>query len=453
MKPVLHNYDIYPKVVLSDVKHKFTVKPLGDHAKFESGAEYVLNVFKVDEANPSAYPERGGRQTFSAVPDENGCLVFDAALSGESEHFVNVYKKGVEKRLFTFSLYSLAHDMRGRIPLRGDLHIHTCRSDGGEGPTTVCANYRAHGYDFFTISDHRRYYPSIEAIEFYKDVTDFTVVAGEEIHLPLNDVHYVNFGGTYSINALITDSANDEKAGKDLKYRSLDGKAPDPMEKEAFIEMIKERAKDVPREHESERRSFAVMEWIYGHMQKNGGLGIFPHPYWLCQMDQLPEEYTRFIYEKAPFDAFEVLGGENYYHHNGYQTALYYEMKAKGIDRPIVGSTDSHGSTENNRNALICSTIVFANENERTALIRAIKNKYSVAVDTISTEYRLVGDFRFVKYGSFLLENYFPLHDLACEAEGYYMNRLVAGDPRAAEILKLMKGQIPEMQKKYFAVD
>lgn len=330
--------------------------------------------------------------------------------------------------------------------------MHTCRSDGAEGPTTVCANYRGHGYDFFTISDHRRYYPSIEAIEFYKDLTDFNIVVGEEIHLPLNDVHYVNFGGTYSINALLTGSANDEKAGKDLRYRSLDGIAPEPMEREAFIEMIRERAKSVPREHESERLSFAVLEWIYEHMQKNGGLGIFPHPYWLCQMDQLPEDYTRFIYEKAPFDAFEVLGGENYYHHNGFQTALYYEMKAKGMDRPIVGSTDSHGSTKNNRNALICSTIVFADKNERTSLIDAIKNKYSVAVDTISAEYRLVGDFRFVKYGSFLLENYFPLHDLACETEGYYMNRLVAGDPRAAEVLKVMKGQVPEMQKKYFAL-
>ena len=452
MNPILHNYDIYPKVVLSDVKNTITVKPLGDHAKFESGAEYTVNVFKVNEANPSVYPERGGRLSFTVIPDENGSLVFETALTGESEHFVNVYKKGSDKRLFTFSLYSLAHDMKGRIPLRGDLHIHTCRSDGKEGPTTVCANYRGHGYDFFTISDHRRYYPSIEAIEFYKDMTDFTIVPGEEVHLPLNDVHYVNFGGTYSINALLTDSANDEKAGKDLKYRSLDGIAPAPMEKEAFIEMIKEKSKDIPREYESERRSFAVLEWIYGHMQKNGGLGIFPHPYWLCQMDQLPEDYTRFIYEKAPFDAFEVLGGENYYHHNGYQTALYYEMKAKGIDRPIVGSTDSHGSTKNNRNALICSTIVFADKNERVSLIEAIKNKYSVAVDTISAEYRLVGDFRFVKYGNFLLDNYFPIHDLACEAEGYYMNRYVAGDPRASEILKLMKGQIPEMQKKYFAV-
>ena len=245
MKSVLHNYDIYPKVVLSDVTNRITIKPLGDHAAFESGKEYTVKIFKVNEANPSVYPERDGRFSLTVIPDEHGCLVFDAALTGESEHFVNVHKSGEDKRLFTLSLYSLSHDMKGRIPLRGDLHIHTCRSDGAEGPTTVCANYRAHGYDFFTISDHRRYYPSIEAMEFYKDMTDFTIVPGEEIHLPLNDVHYVNFGGTYSINALLSDSANDEKAGKELKYRSLDGVAPDPMEKEAFMEMIGEKAKEL----------------------------------------------------------------------------------------------------------------------------------------------------------------------------------------------------------------
>ena len=329
--------------------------------------------------------------------------------------------------------------------------MHTCRSDGGEAPATVAANYRGHGYDFTVISDHHRYYPSLEAIEYYGDLTDLTIVPGEEVHLPLNDVHYVNFGGSYSINALVKPSANDEQ-GDDLAHRSLDGKAPEPMTREAFLEMIRERAKAVPREYESERLSFAVMQWIYEHMQANGGLGIFPHPYWLCQMMQLPEDYTEFIYKEAPFDAFEVLGGENYYQHNGFQTGLYYEMKAKGIDHPVVGSTDTHGSTEHNRNALICSTIVFSKANTREELIDAIKNKYSIAVDSISKEYRLVGDFRLMKYASFLIENYFPIHDLACRAEGYYMNRYIAGDKRALDVLKAMKGQIPEMQKKYFEV-
>jgi predicted metal-dependent phosphoesterase TrpH len=342
--------------------------------------------------------------------------------------------------------------MAGRIPLRGDLHVHTCRSDGKESPEIVCANYRAHGYDFTVISDHHRYYPSLEAQAFYKNVTDMSIVQGEEVHLPLNDVHYVNFGGSYSINALVKPSPNEEKAGSDLACRSKDGNAPEPMSREEFCEMIRERAKSVPRENESERLSYAVLEWTYGHIKDNGGLGIFPHPYWLCQMMQLPEDYTEFIYKNAPFDAFEVLGGENYYQHNGFQTALYYDMKSKGYDRPVVGSTDTHGSTEHNRNALICSTVVFARENTDKALIEAIKEKYSVAVDTISSEYRLVGDFRWVKYGSFLLENYFPLHDLLCKAEGYYMKLYATGDVRAESVLSAMKGQIPELQKKYFSL-
>ena len=452
MKAVLYNYDIYPKVVLSDTENKITVQPLGAHSEFDKNKEYTVKIFKVDQSNPSVYPERSGRISLTVKPDERGCLVFSTALEGEGEHFINLYDAPDARQFCTLSVYSLAHDMKGRIPLRGDLHMHTCRSDGREGPTSVAANYRGHGYDFFTISDHRRFYPSLEAIEFYKDITDFNIVPGEEIHLPLNDVHYVNFGGTYSINALVKPSANEEKAGDDLKYRSTDGSAPIPMEREEFIEMIKERAKSVPRENESERLSYAVLEWIYEHIRLNKGLGIFPHPYWLCQMMQLPEDYTEFIYENSPFDAFEVLGGENIFSHNGFQTGLYYEMKAKGFDRPVVGSTDSHGSTEHNRNALICSTIVFAKENERFEIIDAIKNKYSVAVDTIRSEDRLVGDFRWIKYAILLMENYFPLHDLACEAEGYYMNRYVAGDQRAKNVLKEMKGQIPEMQKKYFAL-
>ena len=140
------------------------------------------------------------------------------------------------------------------------------------------------------------------------------------------------------------------------------------------------------------------------------------------------------------------------YSHNGFQTGLYYEMRMKGFDPPVVGSTDSHGSTEHNRNALICSTIVFAKENTTEGIISAIKEKYSIAVDTISAEYRLVGDFRLMRYASFLMENYFPIHDLACKTEGYFMNRYVAKDTLASEVLKMLKGQIPAMQKKYFNV-
>jgi hypothetical protein len=50
------------------------------------------------------------------------------------------------------------------------------------------------------------------------------------------------------------------------------------------------------------------------------------------------------------------------------------------------------------------------------------------------------------------MENYYPVHDALCRTEGYYMNRHIAGDKRATQILADMKGQIPEMIAKYFVM-
>ena len=160
--------------------------------------------------------------------------------------------------------------------------------------------------------------------------------------------------------------------------------------------------------------------------------------------------------EKHPFDAFEVLGGERYYEHNGFQTARYYDERAKGHIFPIVGSTDSHSSYESNAGAFICETIVFSPENERKALISSIKDFYSVAVDTISKEFRLVGETRFIRYGCFLLKNFFPLHDELCFEEGRLMKQYVTGTAsereEAAEILKAINGRMKRFNKKYFAL-
>lgn len=459
MKYELYNYDIFPMVFLAGEEKLITIKPLGIHADFVPGNEYTVYLRRAEIAEDKRYANSGGTVEVKAVPDADGCLRFRATFPAEGMYLVQVHLNPAEKKLFQLNLYALNEDMRGRYPFRGDLHMHSRRSDGREDPSVVAANYRGHGYDFTVISDHRRYYPSLEVREKLgigpddkSALTDYLVVQGEEVHLPLNAAHFVSFGSKFSINALVTPNANQEKAGDDPKWRSLGGECPEPMTEEEYIDMIHRLAEDIPLENEAERYSLAALRWIQSQVEKGDGLGIFPHPYWLCSTMQLSESFTREVYKDRPFDAFEVLGGENYYQHNGFQTGFYYEMKAQGYDYPVVGSTDSHGSTEHNRNALICSTIVFAPENTTRALIDSIKSKYSVAVDTISSEYRLVGDFRFLKYGSFLMENWYPLHDLACRSEGYYLKKYVNNDTsvNAEAVLSAMKGQIPAMMKKYF---
>ena len=460
MTPTLYNYDIFPKVMLEGNEEIITIRPLGRHVAFTKDLEYIIRLFKSDQGSSKAYPDRIGRYEFKAVPDSDGCLRFTCTFESEGEYFVRVFDDPEKKEFIVqMSVYSLLNDMKGRIPLRGDLHLHSGGSrDGCQAPEIFAADYRSNGYDFMIISDHYKFYPSLEAIEIHNGLTDLNIVPGEEVHLPLCYPHYVNFGNSFSINALVTPNQNQEKAGDDPKYRSIDGNAPDPMTLEEYTEMITERAKSVNLKSEKERMIFASLEWIYENIQKGGGLGIFPHPYWVYPQMHVPEDLTEFIYKKKPFDAFEVIGGSNSFSMNGFQIGFYYDMKAKGFDRPVVGSTDSHTSTEYYRttlkyNNLTGSTIVFAKANTREELISAIKASYSVAVDTQSENYGLVGDFRLMKYASFLMEHYFPLHDRACKAEGYYLKQyLTENDERALAVIKSLKGQIPDMQKKYFHV-
>lgn len=76
---------------------------------------------------------------------------------------------------------------------RGNLHTHSTRSDGGRTPEEVCADYRAHGYDFISLTDHflpnswfRKEEDGFVTVSdtsaFHTD--DFITVFGAEIHGP-----------------------------------------------------------------------------------------------------------------------------------------------------------------------------------------------------------------------------------------------------------------------------
>ena len=75
--------------------------------------------------------------------------------------------------------------------------MHTRYSDGKEAPAIVCANYRRDGFDFLAITDHGKYFPSLEAIDAYENIpTGMKIFRGEEVHPPGNHIHMVNFGGS-----------------------------------------------------------------------------------------------------------------------------------------------------------------------------------------------------------------------------------------------------------------
>ncbi len=452
MRKELYNYDIYPIAFPVGKEIEFTVKPLGAHAAFKG--EYTVSVHDITKGFHRHDFYKDNYTEIKVTPDSDGCLRFPYTAQAEAEHYVRIYSG--EDKLAQFSVYALEHDLASRYPLKGDFHMHTFRSDGREAPDIVCANYRKLGYDFIVITDHHRYYPSLDAMNAYKDVNiALNILPGEEVHLPGNEVHIVNAGGLFSVNGLIEGRPNHRETDGNIDRRRLDSSVcpPDTITEEQYnkeIDAIIDRlnSSDDPIPGDVEPRWYASCVWAFDKIREADGLGIFAHPYWISNIFQIPEAFTRYIMKNHPFDAFEVLGGELYFHMNGLQTALYYDEYREGRVHPIVGSTDSHGSTVLNRGMKPCHTVVFAKENERSEILTAIKDHYSVAIDTISDEYRIVGEFRLQKYAAFLMENYFPLHDKEAVLDGELMFQYATGNADKTE-LDLISAKAEKLMKKY----
>lgn len=448
MKNSLHTHDIYPKVVPAGKETEITIKPLGYHADYRGEIPLTIRVCPFDEGDSHCYPDRPNNILIQPDVHDDGRLTFKFKFFGEQQYYIRIMRNN--DQLVQLSLFSVGEDLVGRYPLKGDLHMHSRRSDGQQAPEIVAAYYRKTGYDFLAITDHRRYYPALDAIEAYKDVPiEFLLVPGEEVHSPsndndhINDVHNVSFGADYSINALY--GGNDGSP-----CRAIIDNPPPIMSKEEFHKAVDDFAETIEIPAGVEKYAYACNVWLYNEIRKANGLAIFCHPYWLSNVLQVPPSFVDALMENHPFDAFEVLGGESNFEQNGFQTVQYYEDRAKGRDYPIVGSTDSH-SAYNNRNSRVCSTIVFSPKNERRDIIESIRAKYSVAVDTISTEPRFVGELRLVRYACFLDQEFFPLHDDLCYEEGRAMKDYVTGVEGAKETLEFISGRVAKQRAKYFA--
>jgi predicted metal-dependent phosphoesterase TrpH len=284
----------------------------------------------------------------------------------------------------------------------------------------VCANYRRDGFDFLAITDHGRYYPSLEAIEAYKNIpTGLKIFRGEEVHPPGNHIHIVNFGGSFSVNELFA-SSNE------------------------LIEEIEDAERTLPDLGEGvDRHEYASCKLCYDKIRQGGGLAIYAHPHWENDVYHVADTMTLRQFKDNLFDAFEVLGGHEQ-KYNNLQTAIYNQARAEGCRIPIVGSSDSHGTVNANWYKWT-STIVMANANEVADIRDAVLDLRSAAVETYPGEhYRVYGEYRMVKLAMFLLGDYFPVHDMLCFEEGRLMKEAVLGNKRAIELLEEVSGRTAE---------
>ena len=451
MNENLNKYKITPSIVKADQESTITISSSDGIFKFFDDTIYNVQFIPLEESNTPIDHElslRGfnkARKTYKVRP-ENGELKLTYLFSGEQEWRIHISSDDYDKHLnplykkyspywdgliqapkwgITLSIFSLKPDLYGKIPKRGDLHIHTYFSDGRESPELVASRYRKAGYDFIAITDHNVFNTSKDAKEKLGFVKGLDILHGEEIHNNYAGYfHMVNIGGNYSVNEIYLNE-------------------PERVEME-----VKELEKEVDVPQNFDKHHYLNRVWLYREIKKSGGFAIFPHPYWDIGFYHTETPVSKAILKNGLCDAFEVLGGVNP-EQNNLQVALYNELKAEGVKISPVGSTDSH-SVFNETTGYFkkASTIAFT---EDDGILGAISKGLSVAVEHLPEENtRVYGDFRLIKYTHFLLRNYFPGHNELCSVSGTLLNAYINGDIETKPMIEKTEKMIDDFKKDFF---
>ncbi|QOR36610.1 hypothetical protein IMX26_07325 [Clostridium sp. 'deep sea'] len=429
MQKALEFYDIYPKLVPADKTVTIHIRPLFEHVQFEEGAEYEVLYYPMERISP--HGEYRYEMPKLAVA-KNGMLVIEQLFSGEQEHMIIINDLEEKMEPLNVRIYSLKPDLFSKRPYKGDTHTHSYYSDGEESPGFIAASCRRVGFDFMAVTDHHQYEPSLEAQKcFAETATDLLICEGEEVHLPDNPVHIVNFGGKSSLNQFVRKN------------------------EEEYYHQVHRNEKELMHIQDKDARfQLASSKWGFEKIRQYGGLGVFCHPFWEVWTGYyVSRTVIDYMMANSLFDAVEILGG--FYSHEEYanrlQVARYQEERAKGRNIAILGASDAHGCNINRLFGWFY-TVVFAEELQTECLIANIKKFYSVAVANLPNEHeRSYGPYRLVKYTQYLLREVFPLHDRLCNREGEQMFAHLAKDKRAEKQLLLMQGQTKSLYNKLWA--
>lgn len=403
MLPLIERYLVFPSVFPANTESVVTIVPHQRAFIFNDGEECTVRLIAVDtQVNDIA-------DITLIVAAKDGVLKFPFHFLDEQEYRLVVTKD--EKEILNTALYSLNPDLYSLTPLMGDLHSHSTRSDGGQDPVALAGYMRERGYDFYAMTDHHRYYPSQEVNDALDGLNcGLVALYGEEVHAPGTPLHVVHLGGEASVNEQYV------------------------MRREEYDAEIAEIEKRVPEQiPEHYKAYYARAMWASEHIRSVGGLAVMAHPFWRpngSKRHNISTDLAKILLKSGLFDVYELIGAMGQQGNNA-SVALWSELKCEGLSIPVVGSSDVHG-VHNNRDFPWLRTIAFAAAKEHGAIIEAIKQGNTVAVEVTGTDYqtqyRTYGSLRLVNYAQFLLRNYFIITERLAFGEGAAMRDYVMGD-------------------------
>lgn len=420
-------YMCFPSVVRVGRKTEISVRPRDISRVFRDDKEYELCVIGMRDDMVN-YFDPLPKECEHTVSD--GCLHFTYTFPKEQEYSIRFCEKGGKET--RISLYAVEDDLYSRMALKGDLHCHSFYSDGQDGLAMTPADYREEGFDFFALTDHNRMYTSQMAARLYENVPiDLNIIQGEEVHTPGSVMHIVHIGGRTSV------------CNKYIK---------EPEVYESAVSEIEKKLNHIPEQY---RKRVAMAHYACDEIHKAGGIAIFAHPFWCPNIYNLSEEFCDILFDEKIFDAFEVFGGINQ-KQNNLQLNLWQEQILKGNKIPVVASSDSHNHDFAKTGFARRFSIVFAEENSTEAIIKAIKEGYSVAAEIPmgnNEEIRFCSaQLRLVAFAHFLYENYFSETYRLCMGEGILMRRFAEGED-VTEELKLLKGTVNKFYKRFYGLE
>lgn len=430
MLPTPKNYAIWPAVVEAGKTTRLYIVPTERCHLFAEGMEYDVTVIHA-HGDEASYSNPVCRSKFT-VAAGGGILQFDYLFEDEQEHLVIISQLDNPKNTTRMSVYSLASDLYALRPMKGDFHSHSFRSDGKRDPAALAGHMREQGYDCFALTDHNRFFPGLELDEVYEGVnTGICRVVGEEVHAPESTVHVIRLGGKGSVTE---------------KYvHDLDGYY---KEVEEYLARVPE---DMP---ENFKQRYARTLWATDKIHEEGGIAIFPHPYWVpagSQVFNVCDEFAKTLLRSGMFDAYELLGGMTTERCNR-SVNMWNELRAEGVNIPVVGSSDVH-AIERCPNFPDHFTVCFTQEATSEGIKNAIKSGLSVAVEGSGTEYerqyRCYGSLRLVSYAQFLLREYFrPLQRLS-QGIGVAM-RAYAIEEAPKELIETQQSLVDSFMDRFF---
>lgn len=365
-------FEISPRMVPSGIESTVIIQSKDSRMHLEG--TYLLMVVPYYEYE--YIPFREYRDAIREISVADGKLKFKYLFSAEQMYriIIGECKNGVLGLLLKTTVYALNSDLFSLKPLIGDFHCHTICSDGFETPESILHAAIHHKLDFIAVTDHNSYQGSAEAAEIAeKQRLPITVINGEEYSSSFTNMHIISLG------------------------------APKPLDKDFYLFS--------PGEQGETMTAFEYTKCLCEKIKENGGLSVMCHPLWKpfhsdgSRID-VPLSLVKNLMETGVFDAIEIVGGSPEEDLMTSQMQFVWSVSYGATPGKVayLGSTDSHTYQIDP----ICGkhfTLVYATDNTQPAIIEAVKNKRTVAVQIIDSKNILFyGEPRYCMFAQFYIK-------------------------------------------------